>query len=106
MPRFLGLVQVDAERVRYIKCASVCGSICTAPLHACTVSFLIPQATPPAVMAVVTDYKLTDEVRKWIEYELNDYQNPQHWEVSKDEDGKTIWKKDMAAAGHRVLRVS
>eukprot|EP00667_Euglena_gracilis_P020385 EG_transcript_22076 len=50
-------------------------------------------------MAIVTDYKLGPEVKAWLDSEVEDYLNPQHWVVSKDEDGKTIWKKDLDAAG-------
>jgi len=38
-------------------------------------------------------------VKAWLDSEMEDYADPKHWVVSRDEDSKVIWKKDLAAAG-------
>ena len=51
-------------------------------------------------MAQVTDYVLTEEVKQWLDSEIADYQNPQHWEVAKEDgEGKIVWQKNLKAAG-------
>jgi|UniRef100_A0A7S4CZF0 hypothetical protein len=58
-------------------------------------------------MAQVTDYVLTEEVKQWLDSEIADYQNPQHWEVAKEDgEGKIVWQKNLKAAGVKNEKIA
>jgi hypothetical protein len=46
-----------------------------------------------------TSYKVPEGTQEWVEAELADYLSPSHWEICKEKDGKSMWKKDFHAAG-------
>jgi len=53
-------------------------------------------------MAIVTSYTLGPQVKAWLDSEREDYADPKHWGVSRDEESKVIGQTDLAAAGVTV----